>query len=205
MTASLIRPCLLVAITLAAFGSAANGQERPGWTPLQKEEQEVFDGMVRASTPGEPHKLLATLAGEWTFTSRVWMNPDLPPEESPGTATLSMIMGGRYLQTRYAGQLVGVRFEGFGLTGYDNTSRQYQSVWLDNTSTVLMFLTGTYDPTAKRLTLRTEMNDLADPATMVPIREVLTLVDANTHRIEVFESRKGRESKTLEMMFARKP
>lgn len=196
----------LLAWTVTVCGAAsATAQDTKKWTPIPKEDQAVFDGMVRASTPGEPHKLLATLAGEWTFRSKIWMNPDLPPEESSGTAALAMIMGGRYLRTTYAGLLAGVRFEGFGITGYDNTGGQYQSVWLDNTSTVLMFLTGTYDPAAKCLTLRSALNDLVDPAVMVPVREVLTFVDAKTHRLEVFETRKGRESKSLEMTFTRTP
>ena len=132
------------------------------------------------------------------------MNPDLPPEQSSGGTTNTMIMGGRYLQNVVRGPLMGVRFEGFGLTGYDNTAARYQSVWLDNTSTVLMFLTGSRIRARRAIVLTGEMNDLADP-TSYPVREVLTFVDANTHPIQVFESRKGREIKTLELTFGRKP
>ena len=114
-------------------------------------------------------------------------------------------MGGRDLQTKFSGPLMGVAFEGIGITGYDNTAGRYQSVWFDNTSTVLMFMSGTQDAARKTIVLTGEMNDLAHPTIVIPVREVLTFVDANTHTMEMFETRNGRQIRTLELTYRRKP
>jgi hypothetical protein len=97
-----------------------------------------------------------------------------------------------------------VAFEGFGLMAHDNTTGQYQSVWMDNMSTTLMFMTGSYDAAAKAFTMRTEMSDLVDPETKVPVRQVLKITDAETHTMEMFETRGGKETLTLEIRYARK-
>lgn len=193
-----------LAVSCLLLATAALAQEWPGWTPISKEKEETAVAMMKAMTPGEPHRRLATLAGEWTFTSRVWLEAGAPPSEGTGSATSTMVLGGRYLQSAYRGDLVGVAFEGFGLLGYDNTTEQYQAVWLDNMSTTLMFLTGAFDDASRTLTLRTALNDLVKPATKVPVREVLTIADADTHTRKVFETRDGRETLKLEIRYTRK-
>jgi hypothetical protein len=133
----------------------------------------------------------------------MWME-GAPPMESTGTATNTMTMEGRFLQGTFKGFMMGTNFEGFSITAYDNTAGQYQSVWLDNMGTMLMYATGSYDPATKTMTMRTEMNDLVDPSVKVGVREVITIVDADTHRMEMFETRAGKESKGLEITYTRK-
>ena len=45
--------------------------------------------MMELAKLNENHKLLADLAGTWTYTVKMWMNPDAnaKPSESKGTAT----------------------------------------------------------------------------------------------------------------------
>jgi hypothetical protein len=42
---------------------------------------------MKASAPGENHKLLSSFAGNWIFVNRMWMNPLAPPTESTGSAS----------------------------------------------------------------------------------------------------------------------
>lgn len=195
---------MAVACVVAASHGVVLAQEKPGWTPISAEKEAMAVAMMKAMRPGEPHTRLASLAGEWTITTRLWMEPGTPPSESKGTASSTMVMGGRYLQTAYRGDMLGMAFEGFGLMAHDNTTGQYQSVWMDNMSTTLMFMTGTWDAAAKAFTMRTEMSDLVNPATKVPVRQVLTITDADAHTMEMFETRDGKEILTLEIRYARK-
>lgn len=195
---------MAIACVVVATHGAVLAQEKPGWTPVSKEQEAMAVAMNKAMTPGEPHKLLASLSGEWTITTRFWMEPGAPPSEWTGTASYTMVMGGRYLQSTYRGNMLDMAFEGFGLTAYDNTTGQYQSVWMDNMSTTLMFMTGSYDAAARAFTMRTEMSDLVNPATKVPVRQVLTIIDADTHTMKMFETRGGKETLTLEIRYARK-
>ena len=61
-------------------------------------------------------------------------------------------MGGRYLEQRFKGDIMGMPFEGIGYTGYDNVKKQYWGTWMDNMSTGMMTSTGTAPPTGRSWT-----------------------------------------------------
>ena len=52
----------------------------------EMDPQAMMEMYQKLATPGEPHKLFATLAGSWTTTTKEWMEPGKPPTESTGTA-----------------------------------------------------------------------------------------------------------------------
>src|SRR5690242_10610555 len=64
----------------------------------QPNEADMMAMMMELSKPGENHKLLAHGVGNWTYKVKMWMNPDpnAPPTESTGSASIKEIMGGRY-------------------------------------------------------------------------------------------------------------
>ena len=63
--------------------------------------------MMELSKPNENHKLLADLAGTWSYTVKFWMNPDpnAKPEESKGTAVRKSMMDGRYFVMDVTGKM----------------------------------------------------------------------------------------------------
>jgi hypothetical protein len=64
---------------------------------MQIDQQAMMEVWKKLATPGEPHKLFASLAGSWTTTAREWMEPGKPPTESTGTAEMKMLLDGRFL------------------------------------------------------------------------------------------------------------
>jgi len=195
----------VLALLFASLAVPALAQEKkPAAPPMSKEQQAQMDAMMKAMTPGEPHKRLAELAGEWTFASKMWMDPSAPATESTGTATYRMIMGGRYLHTEQRGEFNGMPFEGVGVWAYDNVTKKYYSSWIDNMSTGLMFSTGTYDPAKRAYSWLSDMDDPARPGTKIKVREVMTIVDANTHRLDWYQAEGGKEAKTMEIVYKRK-
>ncbi len=72
---------------------------------MSAEQQEMMQKWMAFMTPGEPHKMLTERVGNWTFTTKMWMQPGTPPEESSGASTSGMIMGGRYLLDKVEGIL----------------------------------------------------------------------------------------------------
>ena len=56
----------------------------------EMDPQAMMEVYQKLATPGEPHKLFATLAGNWTTTTKEWMEPGKPPTESTGTADMKM-------------------------------------------------------------------------------------------------------------------
>ena len=200
---SAVRLAVLGCLAVLVVVPAALAQDKPPAGGMSKEQMAMMEAMQKAATPGENHKLLASMAGDWTFVNRMGMD-QAQPIESTGTANYTMLMDGRFLVGHYQGTMMGMEFDGRGVTGYDNTTKQFQSVWLDNFGTMMMFMTGTYDPTAKAFTYRTEMADPMAPATRVKVREVIRLESPDRHTMEWYETRGGKETKTMEIVYTRK-
>ena len=192
--------CLLVAVAAAAQDKPPVGTAGS----LSPEEKAMMEAMMKAGTPGPNHQMLASMAGEWEFKARMWMNPSAPPSESTGTATYNTLYDGRYLEGIYRGNMMGMPFEGRGLTGFDNVSQQFQATWADNMGTMIMFMEGTHDASAKTITFTGEMDDIMKPGTKVKVRQVLRLTAPDTHTMEWFESRGGKETKMMEITYTRK-
>jgi hypothetical protein len=136
--------------TLAGAGTV-RAQEHEGheMPQMSAEEMAMMEAMERAGTPGPQHAMLAGMAGDWTFEGKFWMSPDQEPMAASGTATRTMIMGGRVLVEKVTSSYMGQPFEGQGMLGYDNVAGSYWSTWIDNMSTALMTSTGSCDDQGK--------------------------------------------------------
>lgn len=171
----------------------------------QKEEMDVQHMMEvynRLATPGPEHKLMATMEGEWSTRSKLWMRPDEPPMESTGTCVQKMLLGGRFLQQEYAGEFMGSAFNGIGVTGYDNHTRKYVTTWMDSTSTAILFFEGTASEDGKTIT----QECLYDDPIKGPMkwRSVTRIEDEETQIFEMYGTDKsGKEEKMMEIIYKR--
>lgn len=200
--ASIVLACLFVLVIL----SSAFAQDKPAVGTagtMSPDEKAMMDAMMKAATPGANHEMLASIAGDWTFKNRMWMNPAAPPTESTGTVTYTTLLGGRYVQGQYRGDMMGTPFEGVGLMGYNNTSQRFEATWVDNMDTMIMYMTGQYDAATKTLTYTGQMDDPVKPGTTVKVRQVVRLVSPDAHVMEWYETRNGKEVKTMEVTYNR--
>lgn len=133
-------------------GSDHGEMKGSGGGEMSQEEQEMMAKWQEYATPNENHKVLDTLVGSWDHTVKWWMSKDAEPEESQGTSETSWIMDGRFIQHEVEGESMGQPFAGLGITGYDNATKKYNSIWLDSMGTGIMKSTGTYDPQTKTIT-----------------------------------------------------
>jgi hypothetical protein len=165
-----------------------------------------MDAMAKAATPGEHHKHLQHMVGDWTYTTRMWMAPGQPPMESTGTMHAESILGGRYVRSTYKGQMMGQPFEGQSTDGYDNTAGHFVSAWVDNMGTGIMNSTGSCDADCKVLTMLSD--PMPDPATGKKMagKEVITWTDNNNFKFEMFmvDPAGGPEMKVMESVAKRK-
>ena len=121
----------LTSIGLCLVLAASVRWQRTRSTTKQMDPQAMMEMYQKLATPGEPHKLFATLAGSWTTTTKEWMEPGKPPTESTGTAEMKMLLDGRFLQQEFTSQMMGQPFSGIGIDGYDNLRKRYVTTWID--------------------------------------------------------------------------
>ena len=91
--------------------------------------------------------------GDWTFKMKMWMDPSAEPQMYEGTSSAEMILGGRYIRSISKGVMMGMPFEGQMIQGFDNKTKEYTAVWIDNFGTGVTVSKGTYDPATKSFIL----------------------------------------------------
>jgi len=165
--------------------------------------QAMMDVYKKLGTPGAPHKVLASMAGSWNTKTKAWMEPNKPPMESTGTCEQKMLLGGRYLQQEYNGEMMGSPFTGINLIGYDNHTKKYVSTWIDSMSTGIYYFEGTASADGKTITQESSYDDpVRGPMVW---RSVTRIVDDNTLEYEMYLTPKGgKKEKMMEMTVTRK-
>jgi Protein of unknown function (DUF1579) len=188
----------VVSVVLAGVALAQEPAQPAG--PSQAE----MEAMMKAMAPGEQHKHMARMVGDWTFTNKFYMAPGAPPTESSGTMHAEALMGGRYVEHHWKGNMMGMPFEGRGTDAYDNGTKQYVSSWIDNMGTGIMMQTGTCDDAGKTCTYSGETFD-AMSGKKITMRSVITWVDNDTFKNEMYgPDPTGKEAKMMEIVAKRK-
>jgi hypothetical protein len=106
----------------------------------------------RYTEPGEHHELLQRFLGRWETEARFFMGGEATPPEK-GTAEISWLMEGRWLQNRVKGTFLGLPMEEFTVMGYDNFKQSYVATAVGSFDTAMRHAEGDLDPGGKVLLL----------------------------------------------------
>jgi hypothetical protein len=185
--------------TASVSATAAKSDE---WIPV--DSATAMKSMMEYATPGKEQAMLAKSNGTWKAETTMWMAPDAPPMVSKGTANTKMIMGGRYQQMTFKGDMMGQPFEGIGTTAYDNARKVWTSSWIDNMSTGIMNMEGTWDEATKTMTTTGKMLCPAN-GKWCEMKEVFKMVDDNTQVMEMYgpDMKTGKSYKNMEIKLTR--
>ena len=165
--------------------------------------QAMMEAYKKLAMPGEPHKLFSSLAGSWTTQAKEWMEPGKPPKESTGTAEMKMLMGGRFLQQEFSGNMMGHPYSGMGIDGYDNIRKKYVTIWIDTMGTGIFLMEGTASPDGKTITLTGQHEDPSGGH--MTHRAVWTIIDNNKQTFVMYGAHHGgEEHKMMEITYTRK-
>jgi hypothetical protein len=80
----------------------------------------------------DPQAMLQALVGQWQGMTRTWFEPGKLSDESPWQATISPLLGDRYIRYEYTGSLQGETFEGKATLGYNAMTQQFEMAWIDS-------------------------------------------------------------------------
>lgn len=154
--------------------------------------------------PGNEHQMLSKSVGNWEAAISFYTPDGDLASTSPGiTAETKMVLGNRYQQSTYKGEMNGMAFEGMNTVAFDNAKKVFISTWIDNMGTGLMYAEGTFNEARKTMIFK---GTATDPASgkQTPFREVFTMVDDNNQLMEMYDTKDGKEVKTMSIKLTRK-
>lgn len=190
---------MIVFLVLLTTSAIANDQKSS--KPMNPEE--MMEVYTKLATPGEPHKLLASIAGSWTTKTKEWIDPQIPPVESTGTVSSRMMLDGRFLQQEITGSMHGRPHTGIWTVGYDNLLKRYISTWIDTMSTQIFIMDGTASADGKAITLTGQHAEVGGGH--MTHRAIWKILDSNTQEFIMYGTyHGGQEMKMMEVLYTRK-
>ena len=132
-----------------------------------------------APKPGPEHDHLKRMVGTWDTVMTAG------GQESKGTATFKMEVGGHWLVSTFEGELFGQKFHGKGLDSYNAVKKNYVSVWVDSMSGYPTVMEGTLDQAKKSLTMTGEEGPGTDGKSG-KYKSVTTMPDGDTMHFKMF-------------------
>jgi hypothetical protein len=196
---------LILVLTLAVSNESFS-QEKKKSAKKMPSEEEMMRRWQESMTPGAQHKMLEESVGTWDAEVKMWMKgPSGEPMVSKGTSENKMVLGGRYLQQEFTGEMMGQPFAGTGFTGYDNFKKKYVSFWIDNMSTGMSTKDGVLDKDEKSVTMWGKMDEPATGEKDKKVKYVTRFVDKDTQVFETYDmSSFGDKKPIMEITYKRR-
>lgn len=194
----------LALVILSLFLSACiKKQPPPQAVTAALTAEQVEEAWKLAGSPGKEHKLLESLVGDWDGAVKFWTSPMSQAEVSKSKSHNTMELGSRFVKEEYQGVAGGRPFTGMGLVGFNNISREFESIWIDSMSTAMMLSSGTYDPLTRTLNFKGEYTDPVSGKRNTT-RSVETFLNDHQHVFEMFDvDENGKEYRSLEIFYTK--
>jgi uncharacterized protein DUF1579 len=156
--------------------------------------------MAKYSMPGKEHATLKSMEGKWKATVKMWTGPG-EPTVTEGTMDNEMEFGGRVLEGTYKGEMMGSKFHGLSLMGFDNRKQEYWSFWTDDMNTSAMMMTGTATADGKTIT----MKGMMEGPDGKPTEHVMTtkIMGPDTHVFTMAANMGGKMTPMMEITYNR--
>jgi hypothetical protein len=191
--------CFVAACVLLLMPRPAAGQDKNA-------EDEMTKKWLAAGTPGPAHAALNDLVGSWDIATTTWMGgPGSKPIQSIGAAEVQWVLGGRFQRQEMKGEMNGMPMEGVGYTGYDNLNKIYIGVWIDNSSTSMYLMKGTFDSKGRVLTVFGTMDDAITGEYGKMVKYVTRIISKDKSVFEMYDCTiPGPDQRIAEMVYTRK-
>jgi Protein of unknown function (DUF1579) len=193
--------CIFLAVVIGMVSAVWAEDSKPA----AMDPQAMAKAMEEFAKPSPELAKLEPLAGSFTYTSKMWMDPNQPAMEGNGTVDRKWILGNRFLEeeVKGTGMVPGQEFESRGVTGYDKNEKKFTMGWICNMGTNITTSQGTVDATGKVFTFQCEqMCPIRNR--MIKERDVLKIESNDKHVLEMYQTDKGQEMKVMELVATRK-
>jgi len=168
---------------------------------LSAQEMNMEEAM-KLATPGPQHKLLNDMVGK--FTQKIKFNY-APGQsmEGDGAGTTESIIGGRFIQIKSVGKVMGMETEVMTIMGYDRRKNKYTLFSIDGMGTYSVSAEGDYDEATKLMTLKGTEEDPTMKMKM-DFKFIFDLSNSNERKMDiVFINPDGSENKMVEVIYTK--
>lgn len=179
----MIKKIIFIILLIQSFTMSA--QEKDPWTVYM--------------TPSSIHQLFEKYEGE--FQMEIEMNGLNEPILI--SSSHKMILGGRFLELKQKGKMMGMDYESIYTIGYNTIDSTISMTTITNMGTGTLSLLGEWDEKTKTANL---FGQLTNPVTkgIIKVRQTLTFLDNNTILIESYDTEGDKpEKKTVKYKFIR--
>lgn len=161
--------------------------------------EEQMAAWMAVSGPAEEHEFLKKMEGTWNAKTTFWMDPSADPMVSEGKMEGELILGGRFLVSKYSGETPWGPFEGMAIDGYDRIRKHYTGLWIDSMGTPMMTFTGSVDGNVRTMTskMACPTGDESD------YKGVTTIVSDTEYKYESFQVKDGNEFRSMEIVYTK--
>jgi hypothetical protein len=195
-----------VPVVLAALATVAGAlwmqQDPPkrfAYPPFPSPE-EAMSRWMKVCKPGPAHERLKELIGSYETTMRMGMGGD-----SKGSAEITWLAEGRWLQIRWTGAMMGQKTTGTTILGYDNFKERFVSVSVDTFQTCMNTASGLFDQKGDHLTLWGTIDEPGTPEQDKQVKYVYRDYGTDRFTFEVHDMMIGEtNTKVMEIVFSRK-
>ena len=199
-----------VRLAVAVLASSAlwmQSAEKHRFThPVPDNQEAAMKRWMDTFKPGPAHERLAELVGKWDMTTRMWMGgAGSKPSESKGSAEITWLAEGKWLQNKWTSQMMGRPLSGLTLLGYDNFKARYVATMVDSMQTCMNSASGHFDQSGDDLILWGTIDEPMTPEQDKMVKYVYRGYGKDKWTLEVHDMMIGESNtKVIEMAFTRK-
>jgi hypothetical protein len=123
----------LILLTALVCTPVLAAEKKKAASSIPENQAKMMEMWMKLNAKGEQHAEFQESVGTWGAVEKHFMGET--SFEGKGSCKIRTILDGRYLIQEYQSESPMGKYEGFGITAYDNMKKQYVMVWLDSMST----------------------------------------------------------------------
>lgn len=162
----------------------------------------MAQGSEDRNAPGDEHRFLARLAGNWDVTVRFPAGPGRTIE-GRSSMTATVVMDGRILRQEYSSTFGGKPLSVVRYIGFDRYARKFTEIQFESTHTDVLQSAGAFSADKRTIISNGRHVDTA-AGKPVSVRSVTTFIDDNTFVIEMFYDEGASSAKTITLTHRRR-
>lgn len=153
--------------------------------------------------PSKVHTLISQYEGNFKMEIKMSMGEGKEPSITIVEGQNKMLLGGRFLELKQNGTLMGMDYQSIMTMGFNNTDKKMALTTITNMGTGTLSLFGYFNEDFKTAALFGQLTN-PDSKNSINVKQVVSFIDNDTIKIESFDKETDEpEKKTVEYLLIR--